>query len=39
MYFEDMVVVHTDARPLVSEWAYAHIPAILEAWFPTVSGG
>ena len=25
MYFEDMVVVHTDARPLVSEWAYAHM--------------
>jgi beta-glucosidase len=28
----NMVIVHTDSRPLVSEFAYAHVPAILEGW-------
>ena len=32
------VIVHTGCRPLCWEWAYAHIPAILEAWFPSTHG-
>ena len=35
----NVIVVHTDARPLVSEWAYEHVPAILEAWLPNTYGG
>lgn len=35
----NMVIVHTDQRPLVSEWAYENVPAIVEAWFPNVFGG
>ena len=35
----NMVIVHTDARPLVSEWAYANVPAILEGWLPNTYGG
>ncbi len=33
------IIVHTDCRPLVSEWAYENIPAILEAWLPNTYGG
>lgn len=35
----NMVVVHTDCRPLVSEWMYEHVSAILEAWLPCTYGG
>lgn len=28
----NMVIVHTDSRPLISEFAYEHVPAILEGW-------
>lgn len=35
----NMVLIHTDGIPLVSEWAYQHIPAILEAWLPNSFGG
>lgn len=34
-----MVVVHTDAKPLVCEWAYEHAPAILEGWLGCTYGG
>ncbi len=36
---QNMVIVHTDAAPLVSEWAYENVPAILEAWLPNAFGG
>lgn len=36
---QNMVIVHTDCRPLVSEWIYDYIPAILEAWLPCTYGG
>ena len=35
----NLIIVHTDGRPLVSEWAYAHAAAILEAWLPCTWGG
>lgn len=35
----NMVIVHTDCRPIISEWIYEHVPAILEAWFPCTYGG
>ena len=35
----NMVIVHTDCRPLVSVWAYENVPAILEAWLPSTFGG
>lgn len=34
-----MVIVHTDGRPLCSEWAYENVPAILEGWLPAIYGG
>lgn len=34
-----MVLVHTDSRPVISEWIYEHVPAILEAWLPGTFGG
>ena len=34
----NMVIVHTDGRPLCSEWAYEHVPAIIEAWLPATYG-
>lgn len=36
---QNMVVVHTDGRPMCSEWAYEHVPAIIEAWLPAIYGG
>ncbi len=36
---ENIILVHTDVRPVVSEWIYNHIPAILEAWLPCTYGG
>lgn len=33
------VVVHTDGRPLTSEWIYDHAAAVLEAYMPGTWGG
>lgn len=33
------VYVHMDAKPLSSEWIDAHYPAVLENWFPGITGG
>ncbi|MCI9189977.1 MAG: beta-glucosidase [Lachnospiraceae bacterium] len=33
------VVVHTDGRPLTSEWIYEHAAAVLEAYMPGTWGG
>ncbi len=35
----NMVILHTDSRPLCSEWAYKNVPAILEGWLPSTFGG
>ena len=35
----NMILVHTDVRPVVSEWIYEHVPAILEGWIPCTYGG
>lgn len=35
----NLVVVHTDGRPLCSEWAYKNVSAIVEAWLPNTYGG
>lgn len=35
----NMVIIHTDGRPMVSEWAYENIPAIIEGWLPNAFGG
>lgn len=35
----NVVLVHTGCRPLCWEWAYEHIPAILEGWLPCTYGG
>lgn len=36
---DNMVIVHTDGRPLCSEWAYENVPAIIEGWLPAIYGG
>ena len=36
---KNMVIVHTDGRPLCSEWAYENVPAIIEGWLPATYGG
>ncbi|MFP3155872.1 glycoside hydrolase family 3 C-terminal domain-containing protein [Lachnospiraceae bacterium ZAX-1] len=33
------VIVHMDARPLASEFIKEHFPAIIENWFPGITGG
>lgn len=35
----NMVVLHTDARPLVSEWIYENVPAVVEGWLGGIFGG
>ena len=35
----NMIIVHTDGRPLSSPWAYENARAILEAWLPNTYGG
>lgn len=35
----NMVIAHTDSRPLVSEWAYENVPAIVEGWLGGIFGG
>lgn len=34
----NVVAVHTGAKPWCSEWAYEKLPAIIEAWFPSTYG-
>jgi beta-glucosidase len=34
-----VVVIHGDVRPLSSKYAKAHANAILETWFPALTGG
>jgi len=34
-----LVVVLENGRPLDIQWAAAHVPAILEAWYPGTEGG
>lgn len=34
-----VVMVHMDARPLSSEFIAEHFPAIIEYWYPGVTGG
>ena len=36
---KNMVIVHTDNKPLIDPFCYEHVPAILEAWLPGVYGG
>ena len=35
----NIIIVHTDGRPLSSPWAYENAGAILEAWLPNTYGG
>ena len=35
----NMVVVHTNNKPLIDSFAYENVPAILEAWLPGPFGG
>jgi beta-glucosidase len=34
-----VALVHMDARPLSSPWAQEHLNAILENWYPGITGG
>ncbi len=34
-----VVLVLFSGRPLTLNWAFAHVPAVLEAWFPGVQAG
>jgi beta-glucosidase len=34
-----IVLVPENGRPLDIRWAAAHVPAILEAWYPGTEGG
>jgi beta-glucosidase len=33
------ILVRVEGRPLNTDWAAAHVPAILEAWYPGEEGG
>ena len=33
-----MIVVHTDNKPLVDEFIYDNVPAVIEAWLPGIYG-
>lgn len=35
----NVILVHTDNKPLVDPYAYEHVPAILEGWLPGIFGG
>ena len=35
---KNIILVHTDNKPLVDEFAYNNIPAIIEAWLPGIYG-
>lgn len=34
-----VVLILFSGRPLTLPWAFAHVPAVLEAWFPGIEGG
>ncbi len=34
-----MVLILFSGRPLTLPWAFAHVPAVMEAWFPGTRGG
>ena len=34
-----VVLILFSGRPLTLPWAFSHVPAVLEAWFPGVEGG
>jgi beta-glucosidase len=36
---KNMVVVHTDHKPLVDSFVYENVPAIIEGWLPGIYGG
>jgi beta-glucosidase len=36
---QNMIVVHTDNKPLVDTFVYENVPAILEGWLPGPFGG
>src|SRR3974390_203365 len=36
---QPVVLVLLNGRPLNIKWAAAHVPAILEAWYPGTQGG
>lgn len=35
----NVIIIHTDNKPLVNTFAYDHIPAIIEGWLPGIYGG
>lgn len=35
----NLVIVHTDVKPLVCPFAYEHARAVIEAWMPGIFGG
>ncbi len=35
----NVILVHTDNKPLVDSFAYEHVPAIIEGWLPGIFGG
>ncbi len=35
----NIVLVHSDNKPLIDSFAYDHVPAILEGWLPGIFGG
>lgn len=35
----NMIIVHTDNKPLVDSFVYENVPSIIEAWLPGVYGG
>jgi beta-glucosidase len=36
---QPVVLILFSGRPLTVPWAFEHVPAVLEAWFPGTSGG
>jgi beta-glucosidase len=36
---QNMVIVHTDNKPLIDPWIYDNVPAIIEGWLPGIYGG
>ena len=34
-----VVLILFSGRPLTVPWAFEHVPAVMEAWFPGISGG
>jgi len=34
-----VVLILCSGRPLIAPWVFAHVPAVLAAWFPGIQGG